>query len=101
MAKELKPFDATHEPGILRLAEEVHSTREPRVLRRDSEDLAIVMPVKPRVKRTPGQRKSGIITKDDSLWDIVSIADRPEDPIADVSENKNKYLAEAYADTHE
>jgi hypothetical protein len=66
------------------------------VLRRDSEDLAVLTPVKaarrPRVKKGP-------FTSDDALWDIVGIGES-EGP-TDVSENKHRYLAEAYADTHE
>jgi excisionase family DNA binding protein len=37
----------------------------------------------------------------DSLWDIVGIAGYDPDAPTDVSENKYKYLADAYADTHE
>lgn len=40
-------------------------------------------------------------TRDDALWDIVGIADSGPDGPTDVSENKYKYLAEAYADLHE
>ena len=32
-------------PELLRIAEEVRITQQPRILRRDSEDLAILMPV--------------------------------------------------------
>ena len=40
-------------------------------------------------------------TAGDSLWDIVGIAGYDPDAPTDVSENKYKYLADAYADTHE
>jgi hypothetical protein len=40
-------------------------------------------------------------TFDDPLWNIVGMADSgPEGP-TDVSRNKHKYLADAYADLHE
>lgn len=54
MAKALKTVDITNVPELLRLAEEVRSTNEPRLLRRDSEDLVVVMPAKPvaRPRRT-------------------------------------------------
>jgi excisionase family DNA binding protein len=39
-------------------------------------------------------------SEDDPLWDIVGMIDDPDGP-TDVSSNKHKYLAEAYADTHE
>ncbi len=41
---------------------------------------------------------SSAFTDEDSLWRLVGIAN--EGP-HDVSENKHKYLAEAYADLHE
>jgi excisionase family DNA binding protein len=41
-----------------------------------------------------GRRKTGILTADDPIWDIVGMG-RSEGP-TDVSENKRKYLAEAY-----
>lgn len=56
MAREhLKPMDISNIPELLRLAEEVHATNEPRVLRRDDEDLVEVRPIvsKHRTKRTP------------------------------------------------
>lgn len=46
MAKELKRIDISSIPELLRIVEEVRRANEPRLLRRDSEDVAIVMPVK-------------------------------------------------------
>jgi hypothetical protein len=44
----------------------------------------------------PAQEPGGKrFTRDDALWSIVGIADDPGGP-TDVSENKLKYLAEAY-----
>lgn len=45
MTHELRPIDISANPELLRLAEEVRTSREPRVLRRDSEDIAVLMPV--------------------------------------------------------
>ena len=54
MARELKTIDVSSIPELLRLAEEVRDTNEPRVLKRDSEDLAILMPAsRRRRRRTP------------------------------------------------
>lgn len=97
MAKALKTIDITNIPELLRLAEDVRTTNEPRLLRRDSEDVAIVQPVKKAGNRRVPRGKP--FTKDDPLWNIVGMA-RSEGP-GDVSENKYKYLAEAYADLHE
>jgi hypothetical protein len=44
MANELKRIDIGNVPELLRIVEEVRSTNEPRVLRRDSEDVAILLP---------------------------------------------------------
>jgi hypothetical protein len=38
-------------PDIVELAEEVHRTKQPRVIRRADEDLAVIAPVKKAAKR--------------------------------------------------
>lgn len=51
MAEHPRPLDISDIPDVLRLAEEVRRAGEPRVLRRDGEDLALVIPLpqaKPR-----------------------------------------------------
>ncbi len=56
MAAQQKYFDITNAPDLLRLAEEVRATREPCVLRRADEDIAVVVPVKKRrARRSPSQ----------------------------------------------
>ncbi len=44
MVRELKSIDVSNSPELIRVAEEVRDSREPCVLRRDSEDLAILIP---------------------------------------------------------
>jgi hypothetical protein len=51
MTKALRTIDVSKFPDLLWIAEEVGTTGEPRVLRRDHEDLAVVMPISPRAKR--------------------------------------------------
>jgi hypothetical protein len=41
------------------------------------------------------------LTLDSPLWNIVGMADSGPDGPTDVSRNKHKYLADAYADLHE
>lgn len=82
---------------FLRLAEEVQKTKEPTVLRRDGEDLVELRPAKPAKK---AGARGKVFTKDDPLWDIVGLLKDDGGP-TDVSANVDKYLAEAYADTHE
>jgi hypothetical protein len=93
MARELTPIDISAMPDLLRIAEEVRDTNQPRLLRRAGEDVAMVTPVKRRSTRARGKPTSA----DDPLWNIVGIADGPDDGVTDVSENKHRYLAEAYA----
>jgi hypothetical protein len=50
MAEHAKPIDISNIPELLQLAEEVHRSHEPRVLRRNTEDLAMVVPL-PRTKK--------------------------------------------------
>ena len=99
MAKELKAIDISAVPDLLRIVEQVNATGEACVLTRAEEELAVLTPVKVAERTRRPRRKTGIITKDDSLWNIVGIG-RSEGP-GDISENKHKYLAEAYADLHE
>jgi hypothetical protein len=57
MASELEPIDISDTPELIRLAEEVRATREPRVLRRAGEDLAVLTPVNPASTRRAGRAK--------------------------------------------
>jgi len=62
MAHERETIDITHNPDLVRLAETVRASNTPAVLRRDDEDIAVVMPLangaKRRVKGAPSKRKS-------------------------------------------
>lgn len=56
MAKELLPIDISKFPEMLRIAEEVKATNSPRILRRENEDIAVVMPIHPRERVGHGDR---------------------------------------------
>lgn len=45
MSSALIPFDISHDPTLLRLAEKVQETKEPRALKKDNKTVAILMPV--------------------------------------------------------
>src|SRR5436305_14780738 len=45
MAKGLRHIDVSRTPELLRLAEKVRHTKQPCILRRDREDIAVVVPV--------------------------------------------------------
>jgi len=92
MTNEPKRIDISSMPELLRIAHEVQRTNEPRILKQDSEDVAVLTPIKPGAKR--GSRGKPT-SADDPLWDIVGIGQAEE--ARDVAANKYKYLADAYA----
>jgi hypothetical protein len=91
MAKEPKRIDISSIPELLSIAHEVQRTNEPRILQQDSEDVAILIPVKPVAKSPRARGKP--VTKDDPLWNLVGVGHSGR---GDVSANKHKYLDEAY-----
>src|SRR5215211_1643212 len=56
MASELAPIDIRHVPELAHLVDEVQTTRKPRRITRDNEDVAILMPARPRSPRLRGKR---------------------------------------------
>ena len=92
MARALKRIDISRYPELLKLVEQARSANEPVMLHGDKEDVAILRPLKrPAKQRIPRGRPT---SADDPLWKIIGMA-RSEGP-GDVSENVDKYLAEAY-----
>ena len=99
MSAEEASIDISDLPELARIAEEVQTSKQPKVLRRGSEELAVLLPLEPqpsskRVAMQPGNASS------DNDWllgiiDIGADAGSPDDP-PDVSANKHKYLAEAH-----
>lgn len=51
MAKEMRSIDISSVPDLVRIAEEVRTTGRPRILRRNGEDMAMVVPIAPGHKR--------------------------------------------------
>ena len=90
MVREAEHLDVTHAPELLRLAEEVASSREPRVLTRNGEELAVLMPAR---KQRP-RRRAKAESPNQWLANLIGIG-ASEGP-TDVSVNKHKYLADAY-----
>lgn len=60
MASEYAPIDIStgNAPDLAALADEVHRTNRPRVLRRADEEIAVIVPVKKRAVRSPFRKKS-------------------------------------------
>ena len=90
MAKETKHIDVSSIPELLKLAQEVRRTNEPAVLQQEREDLAMLTPIKPVAKRSVRGKPTSV---GDPLWKLVGIGHSGR---GDISENKHKYLTEAY-----
>src|SRR5207253_1443011 len=62
MTKEVTAISISDLPELVRLAEEVRASQTPRLLRRDGEDLAVLMPLAPRPRgrraRSPADREA-------------------------------------------
>jgi hypothetical protein len=89
MNRAAKHVDVAQIPDLERLAREVQRTGQARVLTRNREVLAVLEPVpstRPRARRTG---------PDDPYWGLVGLG-RSGGP-TDVSAEKYRYLAEAYA----
>jgi len=92
MTREAVPTDVSDVPALARLAHEVAESGTRRLLTEHGAPLAVVSPVVPRKRRTPRPKP---LSRDNPIWEIVGTV--TEDVGSDVSENKHKYLAEAYA----
>jgi hypothetical protein len=100
MAGEINtPIDINDWPETAReAAEEVHRTKRPRLIKRGDQEIAVLSPVaaateKPRRSRARGTKPNAWLSG------LVGIA-TSTDGVTDVSRNKHKYLADAYANTH-
>jgi hypothetical protein len=105
MAAERKPIEIDGNPELLRLVEEMEASGRPRTLRRAGKDVAIVSPT-PARKRRARTKMPKPTTAESALWTLVGISDQYENELdpdrpTDVSSNKHKYLADAYADLHD
>src|SRR6266496_487105 len=58
MARESISIDVSRIPELLRIAEEVGASGEPRILRREHEALAVVMPISGITKRRRSRAKT-------------------------------------------
>jgi hypothetical protein len=56
--RNLTPIDISNFPDLVRIAEEVKATRTPRILKRDSEPVAMLMPVGSAIKHPNKGKKT-------------------------------------------
>lgn len=89
--------DVSDSPALLRLAEQVRISGHPRALRAANREVGVLIP--PRQARRRAARRAAprgsYLRPEDTLWNLVGIG-ASEDGSADVSENKHRFLAEAY-----
>ena len=90
MAKEPRYIDISSIPELQKLVHEVRQTNEPSILREESEEVAMLTPLKPRAKRSTRGKP---VTADDPLWKLIGIGHSGK---GDVSANTHTYLARAY-----
>ena len=111
MRKPTATTDISDLPEVLRLAEEVQASGEPRVLTHGDQEVAVLAPVVAPPKASSAApeaapvRPEALPELDEDLSAIRALfgnfvglgnsAGSPDDP-DDVSENKHKYLADAY-----
>ncbi len=94
MPKELKRIDITHRPELLQIVHQLHNN-ESVVLQEESQDVAIVRPLKRAAKR--GAR-GGVLTRDDSLFKLIGIGE--SNIPGGVSGKKHEHLLEGYRQRH-
>lgn len=90
MAQEHQRIDITNTPEVLKLAEEVQRTKEPYLLQRGSEDIAVLLPA-PQKKSARSRVKP--VTEDDALFRLIGIG--RSDIEGGISEKKHEYLLRA------
>ncbi len=56
--RNLIPIDISNLPDLIRIAEEVQATKTPRILKRESEPVAMLMPIGAGVKRSHPQKRN-------------------------------------------
>ena len=84
MAKELKHIDISNVPELLRIVEEMRASNEPRVLQREHEVIAILMPAKRRrAPRAKTQTDNEAFQSAFGAWrGLVDVATFKDDVVA-------------------
>lgn len=95
MKEELQSVDLDAGPNLVDLVDEVAATRKACRLQRHVFAVALLSPARTRRRIRKGRPTSA----DDPIWKIIGMGS--SDGPGDVSENVDRYLAEAYLDTHE
>ncbi|HEY7065519.1 MAG TPA: hypothetical protein VII06_28845 [Chloroflexota bacterium] len=90
MASRIESVDIADPNALVRAAEDVERTRQPRIVTRGDQEIAVLSPIRP-TRRSPGRR----LTMNDSLFSVIGKA-HVDNPDA-VVDNVDEYLAQAYS----
>ena len=89
MAKEMISIDISGVPDLVRIAEEVQATGSPGILRRDGEDMALVIPIshghKSKARRTRTKADYDAFLSTAGGWKGLVDADKL---LADINESR-------------
>jgi len=101
VAAELPEIDVANSPELLKLAERVHADGASLVLSSHGRPLAMVLPAGEtgrgrKAERRPTKRR----TRNASLRGIIGMIPADREGPTDVAEHHDRYLADAYLDTH-
>ncbi len=58
MSRHIIPIDASKLPDLLKIAEEVNTTKTPRLIKRNGESLALLMPAEAAKRTTHPQKRT-------------------------------------------
>lgn len=102
MTAEQAPIDISNNPLLQTLVEETRLAQTARPLVIGDRVVATLIPADvPQRPRPARRRRTKGAQRNDWLRGIIGIATGPDDGIHDAAVNHDKYLADAYADTHE
>ena len=93
MATKWQATDISNTPELLRLADEVTRSGSPRLLTSGKRPLAVLAPVESSITPRRRRRAPRGLPRD-SILEIIGIAASAEP--TDISQDKQRYLAEAY-----
>ncbi len=60
MSRQIVPIDASNLPDLLKIAEEVHTTKTPRLIKRKGESLALLMPAGATVNQKKEKARTSV-----------------------------------------
>jgi hypothetical protein len=101
MPGEFLPVDITNPDALVKAAEDVARTKQPRIVTRGDQEIAMLSPLTEQPTKHPRKRRSARGAHPNAWLDgLIGIA-TTTDGVTDVSTNKQKHLADAYLNPHD